>query len=281
MYEQVNVTRPRATLEGRYELLAKLGEGGFGEVYRARQRTTGQPVALKIMRPQARDDRSRLERQTARFLQETGLCARLHHPNIVQLIDSGRMSDGSLFTVFAYAPGDSLAEVLAKEGALEPSEARRLMLQVLDALACAHAQGIIHRDLKPSNIMVMATGLRRNGLILDFGIGSVIGSDVAEHDVSEARSNSSGSEDALGTPGYGAPEQWRGSEPSPRADLFSWGLVLLECLTGRRVYDGDTNAEVLYQLLGPAPVPIPAVLERHPLGTLLLEATRKDVAARS
>ncbi|WP_438025728.1 TOMM system kinase/cyclase fusion protein [Sorangium sp. So ce233] len=260
-----------ATLEGRYEILARLGEGGFGVVHKARQLTTGQPIALKILRLAEQGGAAQADRRVARFLRETRLCAQLHHPNIVQLVDSGQMEDGSLYTAFAFAPGDNLSALLEREGALAPPEARHLMLQVLDALACAHAAGVVHRDLKPSNIMVIPTGARRNALVLDFGIGATLDD--------ERSTRLTGSRDALGTPGYGAPEQWRGAEPSPRADLFSWGLVFLECLTGTPVY-GGTEAEIFYRLLGPDPVPLPAAIERHPLGDLLARALRKDEGAR-
>ena len=165
---------PGASFEGRYEILAKLGEGGFGAVHKARQLTTGQMVALKIMRLPEQGGAARAGTRVARFLREAQLSAQLHHPNIVQVVDSGQTADGSLYTVFAFVPGDNLAEVIAREGALAPHEARHLMLQVLDALACAHAAGVIHRDLKPSNIMVVESGARRNALVLDFGIGTMI-----------------------------------------------------------------------------------------------------------
>jgi TOMM system kinase/cyclase fusion protein len=262
---------PGATFEGRYEIVAKLAEGGFGAVHKARQLSTGQPVALKILRLPEHGDAAQTGTRIARFLRETQLCAQLRHPNIVQLVDSGQTTDGTLYTAFAFAPGDNLAALLAREGALAPREARHLMLQVLDALACAHADGVVHRDLKPSNIMVIATGARRNAVVLDFGIGAVIDD--------ERSAQVTGGHAALGTPGYGAPEQWRGAEPSPRADLFSWGLVFFECLTGAPVY-GGAAAEIFYRLLGPDPVPIPAALARHPLGELIACAVRKDVAAR-
>ncbi|MDI1443052.1 TOMM system kinase/cyclase fusion protein [Polyangium sp. 6x1] len=262
---------PGATFADRYEILAKLGEGGFGVVHKARQLTTGQPIALKILRPTENGSAPQGGTRVARFLRETELCAQLHHPNIVKLVDAGQTGDGILYTAFAFAPGDTLAALLEREGALAPREAGHLMLQVLDALACAHTAGVVHRDLKPSNIMVIPTGARRNALVLDFGIGSTIDADLS--------SRLTGSHDALGTPGYGAPEQWRGADPSPRADLFSWGLVFLECLTGKPVY-GGTAAEIFYRLLDPDPVPIPAAIERHPLGDLLTRAVRKDVAAR-
>jgi TOMM system kinase/cyclase fusion protein len=275
-----------ASFEDRYEILAKLGEGGFGAVYKARQRTTGQLVALKVMRLPDAGGEAQAEKRAARFLREARLSADLHHPNIVQLLDTGRSKGGSLYSVFSFAPGDDLAAVLAREGALAPREARHLMLEVLDALACAHAAGVIHRDLKPSNILVVQSGARRNALVLDFGIGAIVdppatlGATTAVDPSAEPPPpRLTGSHDALGTPGYGAPEQWRGVEPSARADLFSWGLVFLECLVGEPVYRG-TAAEIFYQLLGSDPVPIPPALDGHPLGDLIRSATRKDVAAR-
>lgn len=257
------------------EVLAELGQGGFGTVYKARQRTTGQTVALKVMRAPEQDSLQQREKRVARFLLEASLCAQLHHPNIVQLIDSGRAADGALYTVFSFAPGDTLADLLAREGALAPAEARHLMLQVLDALSCAHAQGVVHRDLKPRNLMILNTSARRNALVLDFGIGAMV-------DAAPAGSGTrlTGTNETLGTPGYAAPEQLRGQEPTPRTDLFAWGLVFLECLTGRPVYGGDSAADLIYRQLSPEPVAIPPLLKWHPLGELLRVVLRKDVAAR-
>lgn len=266
---------PGSTFENHYEIVEKIGEGGFGSIFKARQLTTGQEVALKVMRSLARDDPSRMDTRAARFLREARLCARLRHPHIVPIVDSGQTASGCLYTVFTFVPGENLASLLAREGALAPPEARHLMLQVLDALACAHALGVIHRDLKPSNIMVSATGARRNALVLDFGIGVIVRATTGE-----ALTRLTATSDALGTPGYGAPEQWQGREPSPRADVFSWGLVFLECLTGAPVYSGASEAELFYELLGPKHVPMPAVLERHPLGALITRAVRKDVSVR-
>ncbi|HEX7839734.1 MAG TPA: TOMM system kinase/cyclase fusion protein, partial [Kofleriaceae bacterium] len=265
------VLAPGATFEGRYEIVDKLGEGGFGSVHKARQLSTGQLIALKILRFPDHGGAAQTAMRVARFLRETRLCAQLRHPNIVQLIDSGQTADGTLYIAFAFAPGNNLAAVLDLEGALAPREARHLMLQVLDGLACAHAASVVHRDLKPSNIMVIPTGARRNALVLDFGIGVMLDDDRA--------TRLTGSHEGLGTPGYGAPEQWRGDEPSPRADLFSWGLVFLECLTGKPAYAG-TAADIFYQLLGSDPVPIPAALAHHPVGEVLARAIAKDPAAR-
>jgi len=259
----------------RYEMLSELGRGGFGVVYKARQLATGQPVAIKMMhRPRDVGDEAQ-NRHIARFQREMKLCAQLHHPNIVRLLDSGLMDDGRIYAVFEYVPGKTLASLLAERGALDPVEAQHLMLQILDALSCAHEQGVVHRDLKPHNVMVVTTGARPNALVLDFGLGALVkGSEP------DAHSKLTGTYEVLGTPAYAAPEQLRGDQPSPASDLFSWALVFLECLTGVRPIQGKTLQEILYQQLGPLPIPLPAMLESHPLGQILSRLLNKDVQAR-
>src|SRR5262245_18744447 len=135
--------------QGSYEILSPLGAGRFGWVYKARQRSTGQDVAIKILRLLPGDTPADIENQHARFRREMRLCAGLSHPNIVRLIDSGEAVDGMLYAVFEHVPGTTLREVLAEERTLQVPEALHLMTQVLDALACAHARGVVHRDLKP------------------------------------------------------------------------------------------------------------------------------------
>lgn len=262
------------SLESAYEILATIGQGGFGVVYKARQRATGQLVAIKTVLPRSAPDRS--EKVIARFLRETQLCAQLYHPNIVQLIDAGTTKGGDLYTVFAFAPGKSLNRIIADEGALDPEETRFLMLQVLDALTCAHDHGIVHRDIKPANIMIIPTSARRNAVVLDFGISTVI-----KTMESDDFTSLTGTEEMIGTPGYAAPEQIAGRDTSPATDIFSWGLVFLECLTGKRVFSGASLHEMLFKQLGPEPVPIPQSLLHHPLGKLLREITAKDPSTRS
>ncbi|WP_433932829.1 TOMM system kinase/cyclase fusion protein [Sorangium cellulosum] len=259
---------------GRYELLEKVGEGGFGDVYKARQLTTGQLVAIKVLRvPEDRSGEQR-ERLLARFEREARLCAQLQHPNIVRLMDSGQAEGGSVYSVFEFIPGRTLAAVLAAEQRLRPVEARHLMLQVLDALACAHAQGVIHRDLKPENIMVVPTGARRNAVVLDFGI-SALTDEARREEVRITRTN-----EWLGTPVYAAPEQLRGERPLSRSDLYAWGLIFLECLTGQRPIRGASLVDVMSKQLSPEPIPIPWKLVAHPLGRLLRRATEKSPEAR-
>lgn len=265
----------KAAFQGRYEILEALGEGGFGKVYKAQQVATGQTVAMKVLRLDEDEANDARERRIARFQREMQICSQIYHPNIVRLMDSGHTAEGVVFSVFEFVPGKNLAQTIAEEGRLDPVEARHLFMQVLDALACAHSAGIVHRDLKPANIMITPTGARRNVLVLDFGIGAL--SDGAGGD-EHARITMTN--EFVGTPSYTAPEQLLGRPPTLRSDLYSWGLCFLESLSGKRVVEGSTTAEVVFKQLSPDPIPIPEALADHPLGSILRRATAKDSAAR-
>lgn len=258
-----------------YEIQGALGEGGFGTVYKARQLATGQSVAIKVLRLPDGAAGQGHEKRIARFQREMQICGQMHHPNIVRLIDSGHTDGGVVYSVFEFVPGKNLAELLVEEGHLDPAEARHLMMQVVDALACAHSAGVVHRDLKPANIMIVPTGARRNALVLDFGIGAL---------TQEARRDESAritlTNESIGTPSYAAPEQLRNQPLTPRSDLYAWGLVFLECLTGKRVISGETVAEVIFKQLSLDPIPIPDVIADHSLGRILRRATAKDAAVR-
>jgi TOMM system kinase/cyclase fusion protein len=262
---------PGTVFQDRYEILSPIGEGGFGQVYRAHHRATNQEVAIKLLKAAHLED----SHHVARFQRELQLCAKLYHPHIVRLIDSGWTAENQLYSVFEYVPGQTLAHVVT-QGPLELSEAVHLMMQVLDALGAAHKLGIIHRDLKPQNIMVTTTGVRRNALVLDFGLGT-LPQEARKADVAPLTR----SREVLGTPAYCAPEQLRSEQVTERADLYAWGLIFLECLTGQRVMTGATLQEVLYKQLKPDPVPLPEWLEQHRLGSLLRKVIQKDPEARN
>jgi TOMM system kinase/cyclase fusion protein len=265
---------PGTTFAG-YDVLEELGAGSFGRVLKARQRSTGQDVAIKILRLEHHDTPADTENHLRRLRREMRVCATLSHPHIVRLIDSGEAPGAPLYVVFEYAPGATLRDILEREGKLEPAEAFRLMIQVLDALSSAHARGIVHRDVKPENIMVTQTGVRRNAMVLDFGLGGfVTGASQREQE------RLTGSGEMMGTPSYAAPEQLRGAPPSADSDLYSWGLILLECLTGEMAMSGRTAYDVLMKQLGPDPIEIPAWLEQQRPGRLLRIVTAKDPAQR-
>ncbi|HEX7842512.1 MAG TPA: TOMM system kinase/cyclase fusion protein, partial [Kofleriaceae bacterium] len=267
--------RAGSVLQGRYEIVSALGAGGFGAVYKAVQLATNQPVAIKVMHPILDEPETKRDNRVARFRREMNLCARLQHPNIVGLVDSGQTDDGRLFAVFQFAAGRGLDRVLLEDGPMTPREAHYLMLQVLDALSCAHNLGVVHRDLKPANIMLVSTGTRRNALVLDFGIGA-IASDMPD----PAYVKLTGQHEWLGTPHYTAPEQIRGNPPTSQSDIYSWGLVYLECLTGHPVIAGTPVMAWMFHL-GPDPVPIPPHLRHHRLGRILQRAVIKDVTERT
>src|SRR5262245_28299873 len=258
--------------EERYEILGELGAGSFGRVYRARQLSTGQSVAIKLLAPREESEESS-GREADRFRRETRICAELSHPNIVPLIDAGETEAGQLYAVFAHVPGETLEQALSRDGALGVRECVRLMTQVLEALACAHAKGIVHRDLKPSNFMLSGTSPRRNAVVLDFGLGG-----LAEGRRRREWQTLTQTREFLGTPLYASPEQLSGERATPRSDLYAWGLIFLECLTGRHPFAEVGAAARL--LTGGGAVEIPAWLRGHRLGELLETVTARQPEKR-
>jgi TOMM system kinase/cyclase fusion protein len=264
-----------ATFQGRYDILSELGAGSSGVVYRARQLSTGQDVAIKLLHLRSGETVPYKMNAVERFRRELRLCVDLSHPNIVPLVDCGESADGFLYAVFHYVPGATLKDVLAAEGKLGIAETVHLMSQVLDALSCAHLRGIVHRDLKPGNIILTTTSVRRNALVLDFGLGG-----FAQEARQEELPRITATQEMLGTPCYAAPEQLRGEPPSARSDLYSWGLMFLECLTGELAIGGGSPQEVILKQLGPDPVPIPSWLADRRLRRILETVTAKQVEKR-
>ena len=258
--------------EDRYEILGELGSGSFSRVYEARQLSTGQSLAIKLLHPREGSESS-TGNEAERFRRETQICAALSHTNIVRLIDSGETQAGQLYAVFEHVPGETLGQALEREGRFAIRESLRLMTQVLDALACAHAKGIVHRDLKPANLMLSGTGIRRNALMLDFGLGG-----VAENRRRKEWETLTQSREFLGTPLYAAPEQLAGENPTERSDLYAWGLVFLECLTGRHPFAVEGAAARL--MTGGGAVEIPEWLQDHRLGELLATVTAREAEKR-
>ncbi|HEU4410482.1 MAG TPA: TOMM system kinase/cyclase fusion protein [Polyangiaceae bacterium] len=279
------VARLAGALAPHYELRSKLGSGGFGSVFRAVHRNTGQEVAVKALRPQGGRSAHEAAARIARFEREAELCAGLRHPNIVRLLDRSaqgpggggeRAPDELCYAIYELVPGETLRDLLERERQLPVDRAAELMGQVLDALATAHAKGVVHRDLKPSNIMVVSTGLTEHVKVLDFGVSTLTleARDTAFLNVTRSR-------EMVGTPRYSAPEQLRGDVPTTKTDLYAWGLVFLECVTGRKPISGSTLAEIYQQHLSPIEIPLPDVMVGHPLGDFLRRVLRKDPAKRA
>jgi len=260
-------------IDGRYELESVLGKGGFGVVFRAIQKSTGQFVALKILRA----DRIKAEEsnEVARFEREMQLIGKLNHPNVVRLIDFGTIDEDQVYTVIEYIDGVDLGRLLHTDGALRPSEAKYLMGQVLEALAAAHELGIVYRDLKPHNIMVSSGGLRRSVKLLDFGISAIV------EDARDASYQNLTQEGRInGTPSYMAPEQLRLEPMTCATDIYSWGLVFLELLTGRKVVAHESYVEILAQQISMNPIPIPPEIASHPLGAVRARSVAKGLDER-
>lgn len=256
----------------RYVLGPMLGEGGGGVVFRAECVETGQDVAVKLMH----EGDMKTAAQRARFRRETLLCEGLHHPNIVALLDQGEAPDGRLFAVYEFVPGRTLHDRLAVEGPLSAVDTGRLMTQVLDALAAAHRRGIVHRDLKPRNIMIAMTDDGPHAKILDFGVGALLPSAERSDGLALERTT-----EVLGSPQYCSPEQLRNEPPTLKSDLYAWGLVVIECLTGRAVMQGASVADILYQQLSPVDIALPPSIASHRLGSVLRRALNKNPEQRA
>ncbi|HDR9509148.1 TOMM system kinase/cyclase fusion protein [Burkholderia cepacia] len=269
---------PFAELAGKwhYRLGSLLGEGGNGVVFRATCGETGQDVAIKLMRDDAAHTATERARRRVRFQRETSLCEALRHPNIVALLDKGVAPDGRLFAVFELVQGRTLRDRLTAEGPLSAVDTGRLMTEVLDALAAAHRRGIVHRDLKPQNIAITMADDGPHAMLFDFGIGALL---PGTEDI--ARQTSTLATEVLGSPPYCAPEQLRNEPPTPRSDLYAWGLIVIECLTGDVVMHGASVADILYQQLSPVDVALPRSIASHPLGSVLRRALSKNPEQRA
>jgi serine/threonine protein kinase len=226
-----------------YRIEAKLGEGGMGEVYQARDTKLGRAVAVKILRAMFAQDPERI----ARFEREAKLLASLNHSNIGALYGL-EQSGGRHFLVMELVEGDTLAGRIAR-GAMPIDETLKVACQIAQALEAAHAKGVIHRDLKPANVKVSSEGKVK---VLDFGLAKALD---PEPDLANTMNSPTLSRLAtnagviLGTAGYMAPEQAKGRTADQRSDIFSFGCVVYEMLTGRQTFEGETVTEVIASIL--------------------------------
>jgi hypothetical protein len=249
---------PGTTLVGRYRIVALLGRGGMGEVYRADDLRLGQAVALKFL-PEglSRDDAA-----LARFHREVRLARQVSHPNVCRVFDIGE-ADGRTFLTMEYVDGEDLASLLRRIGRLPSDKALEIARQLCAGLAAAHEHGVVHRDLKPANAMLDGRGRVR---ITDFGLAGFAGEDGGR----------------AGTPAYMAPEQLAGDEVTQKSDIYSLGLVLYEIFTGKRAFEGTTLAELVRRREQSAPThPSHIVKDIDPLvERVILRCLEKDPAKR-
>jgi serine/threonine protein kinase len=252
-----------------YEITSQLGKGGMGEVYQAKDQKLGRDVAIKVLPEEFAKDADRV----ARFQREAKLLASLNHPNIAAIYGLEE-SEGTNFLVMELVEGQTLDERI-KAGAIPVEEALKLGLQIAEALEAAHEKGVIHRDLKPANIKITPDGKVK---VLDFGLAKAFAGEQADLNLSNSPTLSQAATMQgviLGTAAYMSPEQARGKEVDKRADVWAFGVVLFEMLTGKQVFTGDTVSDTLASVLAREPEwqSLPANI--HPRIRFLLERCLK------
>ena len=259
--------RPGALLDGRYDVKEVLGVGGMGVVYRAFDRELQEPVAIKTLRPEAMSgDPVALER----FKQEIRLARKIAHRNVVRTYDLGQVN-GMYYLTMEYVEGTSLKQLISSRGKLPMPVTLTIGKQLCRALEVAHAEGVIHRDIKPQNMVVEPSGFLK---VMDFGIARLAnppkGKGLTEAGMS------------IGTPDYMSPEQLSGGELDLRSDLYSAGVVLYECVTGRVPFEAETTWSLIAKHLEEEP-PDPRALNAEvpeALARVILKAMGKDRDAR-
>ena len=266
--------QPGSTL-GPYEVLALIGAGGMGEVYRARDRRLNREVAIKVLPADRVSDHDRRRR----FVQEAHAASALNHPHIITIHEI-ESANGNDFIVMEYVRGKSLDALIPRHG-MRLGEVLRIAIPVADALAAAHARGIIHRDLKPANVMIGTDGAVK---VLDFGLAKLSG----REDADEAELTHT-ADVALSVPGtiagtaaYMSPEQATGGKVDARSDIFSFGAMLYEMVTGVRAFAGASTADTLAAVLRAQPKPpieiVPGCTDRSGEGDFALPAERSRAA---
>ena len=257
-----------------YRILEKLGGGGMGVVYKAEDTKLGRLVALKVLPPERVADPNRKRR----FIQEARAASALNHPNIITIYDIDE-AEGVHYIAMECVEGKTLDRLIARHG-LRVNEALKYAVQMAAALAKAHSAGIVHRDLKPTNVMVTDDGLVK---VLDFGLAKLTEAAPtgdAETAVTLEPTTEEGT--IVGTVGYMSPEQAEGKPVDARSDVFSFGSVLYEMLTGQRAFQGETKASTIAAILREEPKPLSQVVEGLPreVERIVKRCLRKDPAHR-
>src|SRR3984957_18525945 len=234
---------------GPYEILSAIGAGGMGEVYKARDTRLDRIVAIKVLPAHLADNSVLRER----FEREAKTIASLNHPHICTLYDTGHQ-DGTDFLVMEYLEGETLAQRLQK-GQLPLEQVLRYATEIADALDKAHRKGITHRDLKPGNIMITKSGTK----LLDFGLAKLAQESAPvtpESQLATMKDPITAQGTILATLQYMAPEQVEGKEVDVRTDIFALGVVVYEMATGKKAFEGKTQASLIVKILDPVPAPM-------------------------
>ncbi|MGH9854963.1 MAG: protein kinase domain-containing protein, partial [Blastocatellia bacterium] len=222
------------TLDQKYYLESKLGAGGMGTVYCARRLLIGDRVAVKVLHPNQVADPQAVER----FRREAQTAARLKHPNVVTIYDFGVSGDSLIYLVMELVEGDSLRQLIKREGTLSEGFVAEVVRQTCAALDEAHRQGVVHRDIKPENVLAQTTPSGARVKVLDFGIAAL-------RDITASRLTRTGG--IVGTPHYMSPEHCLGEKLDGRSDIYSLGIVMFELLTGVAPFDSTTPTAIVIQ----------------------------------
>jgi eukaryotic-like serine/threonine-protein kinase len=253
-----------------FEILEKLGEGGMGVVWKARDTRLDRLVALKVLPSDKVADPERKRR----FAQEARAASALNHPNIVTIYEIAREDDVD-FIAMEYVAGRSLQQLIPRKG-LSIADSLKYSVQIADALAKAHAAGIVHRDLKPGNILINDEGTVK---VVDFGLAKLTETaDSTEEDPTRTIRRETQEGAIVGTLSYMSPEQAEGKKVDARSDIFAFGVVLYEMVTGRRAFQGASAAATLAAILHQDPKPLRESIPDAPpeLGKLISRCLRKD-----
>ena len=254
------------TLDGKYHIIALLGSGGMGTVYKAKRLHIGDTVAVKVLHKELVGDFQAIER----FRREARAAARLKHANAVAIYDSAVTGNGMVYMAMELVEGRSLAELIREQGFLPPKYAANIFAKVCSALDEAHQQNIVHRDLKPDNILVNTVTSEPDVKVLDFGIAKI-------RDIPAESGTLTQKGMLLGTPKYMSPEQCMGEEIDGRADIYSLGVILYEMLTGVLPFDSSTPTAVIVQHVTQPPPPLREINSYIPANveTVVMHALQK------
>ena len=254
----------------RYLILARLGEGGMGRVYAAEHVKMNRQCAIKVMNPSLMNDAE----STTRFAREASNAARILHPNVAAVFDFGE-SEKTVYLVMEYVDGESLSQLMAREGALAPRRAIDIARQVADGLTAAHELGLIHRDLKPDNVLITR---KRDGKevakVVDFGIAKAL-SDSREDALTRSGL-------VIGTPEFMSPEQLLGDPVDARTDIYALGCILYQMLSGAKPFDADTREQMIRRRLHEPPPHVRDIVPSVPkrIDTLIAHMLARSTAER-
>ncbi len=252
-------------IDGRYEIQQRVGEGGMGVVYKARQMSIDRVIALKMLNQQMQGDQQWVQR----FYNEAKACSRLQHPNTIRMFDFGQTQDGRLFMTMEFLDGISLRDALQR-GPLAPQRVVKILIQCCASLAEAHSIGIIHRDIKPDNVFLLnMAGSPDFVKLLDFSVAKLLEGDRMKTQAGVV----------FGTPQYMSPEQGRGAPLDARSDLYALGVLAFEMLTGNVPFNDDNPMTVIQMHLHAAIPPMPDSVP-YPVQQIVRRAMEKDAARR-